>query len=87
MASGRRHAGVESDGSRAKACVGHTDALTDAGAMKLRPYKADALRCDEVADAAIGAIGVIGVIGAIGGLLCARELSSKVGGVVGGPPH
>jgi hypothetical protein len=25
--------------------------------MKLRPYMADALRCDEVADAAIGAIG------------------------------
>jgi hypothetical protein len=55
----KKHAGVGSDGSRAKACVGRPGA----GAMNLRPYKADALRGDEVADAAIGAIGVIGAIG------------------------
>jgi hypothetical protein len=39
MASGQKiHAGVESDGSRAKACVGRPGA----GAMNLRPYIADA---------------------------------------------
>jgi hypothetical protein len=57
MASGKKiHAGVGSDGSRAKACVGRAGA----GAMNLRPYRGwrEVLRC--VADAAIGAIGVIG---------------------------